>query len=106
MVNSSTKSSGNDSLNDNQYNTKYKVGNLIFPSRLHYSIVEMIDANLSLLYLPLPPDFLSPSIFYYPLILGVEKFHHIPNRVDEEKFNYVLDRVKELTKNMIMIMKI
>ena len=60
----------------------YKVGNMIFPSKLQYSLIASIDRNLKLLYSSAPPKSKRNIINYSPF------------RDDEECFKAILDRVE------------
>ena len=60
----------------------YKVGNLIFRSKLQYSLIATIDRNLKLLYSPATTESKRNIINYSPF------------RDDEECFKAILDRVE------------
>ena len=64
-------------------NVYYKVGKVIFPSRLIYSTIASIDRNLRFLYSPTPPDKIWRTIQYSSA------------RDDSEEFDAILDRVEE-----------
>ena len=64
-------------------NGLYKVGNLIFPSKLVFSTIESIDRNLRILYSKAPPNSIWDRINYSAV------------RDDDEEFNAILDRVEE-----------
>ena len=71
------------SKNDNHSNGKYKVNDIIFPSRFAFSTIESIDRNLRILYSKAPPNSLWPRINYSSV------------RDDEEEFVSFLGRVED-----------
>ena len=75
--------SAKNTSNVNQSNIRYKVANIIFPSRFVYSTIKSIHRNLKFFYSPAPPDKIWSTINYSAV------------REDEEEFNCILDRVEE-----------
>ena len=67
----------------NKSNAKYKVNDLIFPSKIAFTTVESIDRNLRIFYSRAPPNSLWKRINYSAV------------RDDEEEFDSFLDRVEE-----------
>ena len=69
--------------NVNQTTEKYEVDNIIFPSKLVYSILKRINRNLRLLYSKDPNNELWPRINYSMV------------RDNESSISMVLERVEE-----------
>ena len=73
-------------------NGLYKVGNMIFPSKLLYSTIASIDRNLRFLYSPAPYNSWRDTINYSPCRDDVEEFDAILDRV-EERINRIKGKV-------------
>ena len=69
---------------------KYKINDLIFPSRIVYQNIQSIDRNLRFLYSPAPACSPFRSINYFPARQTTSNFNAILDRVEER-----INRFKE-----------
>jgi len=74
--------------NTNVNQDKYKVHDLIFPSRLVFTTIQSIDRNMRFLYSPAPANSLWPTINYSAARDDIDNFDAILDRVEER-----IDRV-------------
>ena len=72
---------------------KYKINDLIFPSRIVYQNIQSIDRNPRFLYSPAPVCSPFRSINYFPARQTTSNFNAILDRVEEP-----INRFKEKAK--------